>query len=87
VHGDRRTDHVRVPRETLLMRNVEVTPEGQYVRRPGSADKASYGTMVFVRAYIVAGAASALAKGLTIAVRYSAGACALATTLRARTWD
>ena len=55
------------------MRYVEVTPDGRYVRLPGSTEKSSYGTMIFVRAYIVAGAASALAKGLTIAVRYSSG--------------
>lgn len=69
----RMPDHFRVPRETMLMRYVEVTPDGRYVRLPGSTEKSSYGTMIFVRAYIVAGAASALAKGLTIAVRYSSG--------------
>ena len=56
-----------------MMKHAQVTADGSYVRAPGSSEKASYGTMVFVRAYIVAGAASALAKGATIAVRYSAG--------------
>jgi len=57
----------------MLSKNVEVTPDGRYVRKPGTSEKASYGTMILVRAYIVANAAAALAKGLTITVRYSAG--------------
>lgn len=63
-------DHVRVPRECMLMRYARVEPDGTYVRPPSS--KLSYGTMVFVRSSIVFNAAKNLARAATIATRYSA---------------
>ncbi|KXZ49049.1 hypothetical protein GPECTOR_23g135 [Gonium pectorale] len=65
-------DHVRIPREDMLMRFSQVTPEGRYVPPPPSNSKASYATMVFVRADIVKNAGSTLARAVTIAVRYAA---------------
>ena len=47
---------------------LQVTPEGKYVPPPASNQKASYATMVYVRATIVEGAGWALARSVTIAV-------------------
>ncbi|KAJ3172573.1 hypothetical protein HDU88_005902 [Geranomyces variabilis] len=63
-------DHVRIPRENMLMRYARVEADGSYVRPPSS--KLSYGTMVYVRASIVSNAAKNLARAATIATRYSA---------------
>ncbi|CAK0735983.1 hypothetical protein CVIRNUC_000672 [Coccomyxa viridis] len=65
-------NHVRVPHENMLARFAKVTPEGKYVPPPASNQKASYATMVYVRATIVEGAGWALARSVTIAVRYAA---------------
>ncbi|EIE26831.1 acyl-CoA oxidase [Coccomyxa subellipsoidea C-169] len=65
-------NHVRVPLDNMLMRFSKVTPEGKYVPPPPSNQKASYATMVYVRATIVEGAGWALARSVTIAVRYAA---------------
>ncbi|GFR44234.1 hypothetical protein Agub_g5369 [Astrephomene gubernaculifera] len=65
-------DHVRIPRENMLMRFAKVTPNGRYVPPPPSNSKASYATMVFVRADIVKNSGSTLARAVTIAVRYAA---------------
>ncbi|KAL6761791.1 acyl-CoA dehydrogenase/oxidase C-terminal [Haematococcus lacustris] len=65
-------DHVRIPREYMLMRFAQVTPEGRYVPPPPSNSKASYATMVFVRADIVKNAGLVLARAVTIATRYAA---------------
>lgn len=47
---------------------LQVTPEGEYKPPPPSNQKASYATMVYVRATIVEGAGWALARSVTIAV-------------------
>ncbi|BDA40509.1 Peroxisomal acyl-coenzyme A oxidase 1 [Coccomyxa sp. Obi] len=65
-------NHVRVPLDNMLMRFSKVTAEGEYVPPPPSNQKASYATMVYVRATIVEGAGWALARSVTIAVRYAA---------------
>ncbi|GLC45233.1 hypothetical protein PLESTB_000722200 [Pleodorina starrii] len=65
-------DHVRIPRDQMLMRFAKVTPEGRYVPPPPSNSKASYATMVFVRADIVKNAGSSLGRAVTIATRYAA---------------
>ncbi|RZF45952.1 hypothetical protein LSTR_LSTR008329 [Laodelphax striatellus] len=64
-------DHVRIPRDQMLMKNAQVLKDGTYQKSPG--DKLAYGTMIFVRVAVVRGvAASYLAKAVTIATRYSA---------------
>ncbi|EFN76281.1 probable peroxisomal acyl-coenzyme A oxidase 1 [Harpegnathos saltator] len=63
-------DHVRIPRENMLMKNSQVLEDGTYVK--ASSDKLTYGTMMFVRVVLVRDIASYLSKAVTIAVRYSA---------------
>jgi len=53
----------------MLMRYAKVSPDGQYTKPPHA--KIAYGTMISVRAFLVRGAARDLAKGVTIAIRYS----------------
>ena len=63
-------DHVRIPRDQMLMKNAQVLKDGTYVRAQTS--KLSYGTMVFVRSMIVADVSGrGLAAAATIATRYS----------------
>ncbi|KAJ3143102.1 hypothetical protein HK100_010685 [Physocladia obscura] len=59
-----------IPRDHMLMRFSKVDKEGNYHAPP--VQRISYGTMIFVRAYLVASSALALARGATVAVRYSA---------------
>nr|ALB76817.1 acyl-CoA oxidase 1 [Jatropha curcas] len=70
-NGVLRFDHVRIPRNQMLMRVMQVTREGKcaqsYVPR-----QLIYGTMVYVRQTIVADASSALSRAVCIATRYSA---------------
>lgn len=49
--------------------NPQVTEEGEYVPPPAANSKASYATMVYVRATIVEDAGWLLARSVTIAVR------------------
>jgi len=66
-------DHVRVPRENLLNRYAEVTPEGEYVSPIDSPSKRFFttiGALVAGRVSVALGALSAMKSGLTIAVRY-----------------
>ncbi|KAL4854889.1 Peroxisomal acyl-coenzyme A oxidase 1 [Chlorella vulgaris] len=65
-------DHVRVPREAMLMRFAQVTEEGRYVPPPPDNQKASYATMVYVRATIVRDSGDFLSRAVTIATRYTA---------------
>ncbi|EFJ46884.1 hypothetical protein VOLCADRAFT_92640 [Volvox carteri f. nagariensis] len=58
--------------ETTATYDRQVTPEGRYVPPPPSNSKASYATMVFVRADIVKNAGSSLGRAVTIATRYAA---------------
>jgi len=69
-NGFLRFNQFRVPRDALLMKYSQVTPEGEYIKPPHN--KVSYGTMVLIRASIVAGASQVLGRALTVAVRYSA---------------
>lgn len=55
-----------------LLSRTQVTPEGRYIPPPPANSKASYATMVFVRADIVRNASSALGRAVTIATRYAA---------------
>ncbi|XP_065204921.1 probable peroxisomal acyl-coenzyme A oxidase 1 [Planococcus citri] len=64
-------EHVRIPRDRMLMKNNKVLKDGTYVKSQN--EKLTYGTMIFVRVVIVRGvAATSLAKAVTIATRYSA---------------
>ena len=63
-------DHVTLPRDHMLMKNASMSADGVY--SPPRVAKASYGTMISVRAGIVATAGLSLAKAATIAVRYCA---------------
>ncbi|ODV91804.1 hypothetical protein CANCADRAFT_30130 [Tortispora caseinolytica NRRL Y-17796] len=61
--------NVRIPRENMLNRFSNVTPDGNYV--PPVHPKLSYGSMLTLRANIVAGFGKSLAKAATIASRYT----------------
>uniref|UniRef100_A0A0B8RV50 Acyl-coenzyme A oxidase n=1 Tax=Philothamnus irregularis TaxID=1899461 RepID=A0A0B8RV50_9SAUR len=69
-NGYLKMDNYRIPRENMLMKHAKVEPDGTYVK-PLNA-KLTYGTMVFIRSFIVGDAARSLAKACTIAIRYSA---------------
>uniref|UniRef100_A0A383WBN6 Acyl-coenzyme A oxidase n=2 Tax=Tetradesmus obliquus TaxID=3088 RepID=A0A383WBN6_TETOB len=71
-NGFMRMDHVRIPRANMMSRFSKVTPEGSYVPPPPANAKASYATMLFVRADIVRNSGGVLSKAATIAVRYAA---------------
>ncbi|CAJ1928584.1 unnamed protein product [Sphenostylis stenocarpa] len=64
-------DHVRIPRNQMLMRVSQVTREGKYVHS-NVPRQLIYGTMVNVRQKIVADASVALSRAVCIATRYSA---------------
>ncbi|KAI8977142.1 hypothetical protein BDF20DRAFT_913512 [Mycotypha africana] len=61
-------DHVRIPRDNMLMKFAKVTRNGQYI--PPVHDKLSYGSMVKLRVDIVHNAGWLLGKACTIATRY-----------------
>ncbi|XP_078619508.1 peroxisomal acyl-coenzyme A oxidase 1-like [Branchiostoma floridae x Branchiostoma japonicum] len=68
-NGFARFDHVRIPRENMLMKFARVEADGTYVQPPSS--KLAYSNMVYLRGTFVMSAAQALASATTIAVRYS----------------
>ncbi|KAK4422908.1 Peroxisomal acyl-coenzyme A oxidase 1 [Sesamum alatum] len=70
-NGLLRFDHVRIPRNQMLMRVSQVTREGKY-KQSDVPRQLVYGTMVYVRQTIVVDASSALSKAVCIATRYSA---------------
>ncbi|KAL5748442.1 hypothetical protein ACOSP7_025483 [Xanthoceras sorbifolium] len=70
-NGVLRFDHVRIPRNQMLMRVFQVTREGK-VTQSNVPRQLVYGTMVFVRQTIVADASCALSRAVCIATRYSA---------------
>ncbi|NWY16762.1 ACOX1 oxidase, partial [Aphelocoma coerulescens] len=69
-NGYLKMDNYRIPRENMLMKYAQVEPDGTYVK-PVS-DKLTYGTMVFIRSFIVGDSARSLSRACTIAIRYSA---------------
>lgn len=71
-NGWLRFDHVKVPRDAMLMRYSSVKENGTYVPPPSQNSKASYATMVYVRATIVRDAGDFLGRAATISVRYTA---------------
>jgi hypothetical protein len=64
--------HASAARANMMMRFSKVTPEGAYVPPPPANSKASYATMLFVRADIVRNSGGVLSKAVTIATRYAA---------------
>lgn len=63
-------DHVRIPRKNMMMKNAQVLEDGTFVK--AESNVLTYGTMVFVRVWIVKDMAKFLAMASTIAIRYSA---------------
>lgn len=68
-NGFARFDHVRIPREYLLMGNVEVKRDGSYIKP--QHQKLFYASMTFTRMNIAFLVAFQLAQAVTIAIRYS----------------
>ncbi|XP_077990252.1 peroxisomal acyl-coenzyme A oxidase 1-like [Glandiceps talaboti] len=68
-NGFLRFDHVRIPRENMLMKYAKVQPDGTYIK-PQSM-KLAYGSMVLLRVNFTRTAAECLAMASTIAIRYS----------------
>lgn len=64
-------NNVQIPRENMLMKYSQVSPEGLY-RKKGGSEKLTYIAMVEVRANLAYYSAVGLAKACTIAIRYSA---------------
>ncbi|KAG2226088.1 hypothetical protein INT45_011705 [Circinella minor] len=78
-------DHYRVPHISFLAKFSQVKPgTGEYVK-PVNA-RLSYGTMVLTRAGIVNGSSLVLARGATVAVRYSAIRRQFVDTAEPRKW-
>ena len=63
-------ENVRIPRESMMMKNSQVLEDGTYVKALN--DKLTYGTMMFVRVVLVKDITSYLSKAVTITTRYSA---------------
>ena len=68
-NGYVRFDHFRIPRDNMLMKYAQVAPDGTYTRRLSS--KLGYGSMVQLRTTISYASFDALARAITIAIRYS----------------
>ncbi|CAM8988893.1 unnamed protein product [Rhodiola kirilowii] len=64
-------ENVRIPRDQMFMRVLQVTRYGKVVKSEVPR-QLSYGTMVFVRQSIVYEASTALSRAVCIATRYSA---------------
>ncbi|KAM7259932.1 hypothetical protein ACFE04_015673 [Oxalis oulophora] len=70
-NGVLRFDHVRIPRDQMLMRVSQVTREGKLLKS-NVPRQLMYSTMVYVRQTIVSDAANYLSRAVCIATRYSA---------------
>ena len=69
-NGGLRFNQYRIPHENMLCRFAQLDKNGTYHRPPHA--KLSYGTMVYVRSYMISHASRDLARACTIAIRYSA---------------
>jgi acyl-CoA oxidase len=70
--GFLRLENVRIPREHMFSKYQEITKDGKYVKSEKKTNpKLHYATMMFTRGMMVGGAAAALARASTIAIRYS----------------
>jgi len=65
-------NNVRIPRENMLSKYKQVSPEGVYSAPSRGLEKMGYAPMVKIRADIVIGASEVLGKACTVAIRYSA---------------
>ena len=75
-NGRIRFDGVRIPRDALLDRFAQVSPEGEYhspIPSPGRRFFTMLGTLVAGRISIAAASQAVAKKALVIAVRYAAG--------------
>lgn len=75
--GYLRMQNVHVPLECMMAKRQHVTEDGEYVRHgkpspEGKKNKAAYLTMMMARTTMIGGAAGALSKAATIAIRYAA---------------
>ncbi|XP_059639901.1 peroxisomal acyl-coenzyme A oxidase 1-like [Cornus florida] len=70
-NGVLKFDHIRIPRNQMLMRVSQISREGK-ISQSNVPRQLVYGTMVYVRQTIVADASCALSKAVCIATRYSA---------------
>lgn len=67
-----RLENVRIPREFMLSKYQEVSPDGQYIKSSKKTnDKLHYATMMFTRGGMVKSSGGYLARAVTIAIRYS----------------
>eukprot|EP01088_Endostelium_zonatum_P011412 TRINITY_DN25544_c0_g1_i1.p1 TRINITY_DN25544_c0_g1~~TRINITY_DN25544_c0_g1_i1.p1 ORF type:complete len:501 (-),score=105.77 TRINITY_DN25544_c0_g1_i1:98-1600(-) len=71
--GFMRLTNVRIPRDRMLAKNQQVTPEGKYVLSEAKMknSKLHYATMMFTRGSMVKSSGGWLARAVTIATRYS----------------
>ncbi|KXN84395.1 Peroxisomal acyl-coenzyme A oxidase 1 [Leucoagaricus sp. SymC.cos] len=70
-NGYARFDHVRIPRQNMMMGQAKVARNGDYTPPSKEHAKSSYSTMIYARALVAYAAAFQLAKACTIAIRYS----------------
>nr|XP_002741939.1 PREDICTED: peroxisomal acyl-coenzyme A oxidase 1-like [Saccoglossus kowalevskii] len=69
-NGFLRLDHVRIPRDNMLMKHTRVLADGTYVKPP--TNKLVYGTLVYARVGYLLTCTDCLAMACTIVSRYSA---------------
>ncbi|KAG0003248.1 Acyl-coenzyme A oxidase (Acyl-CoA oxidase) [Entomortierella chlamydospora] len=88
-NGYARFDHVRIPRENMLMRFSQVSRDGVYSKP--IHPKLAYGGMTAVRTTLINHSALSMARGATIAIRYCAvrrqGNVNVATNLESQVLD
>ncbi|KAK3102107.1 hypothetical protein FSP39_008857 [Pinctada imbricata] len=63
-------NNIRIPRENMLMKNAQVSPDGTFTAK--APNQANYATMVMVRVDISQYSSYLLSQGATIGIRYSA---------------
>ncbi|KIJ61734.1 hypothetical protein HYDPIDRAFT_96089 [Hydnomerulius pinastri MD-312] len=68
-NGFARFDHVKIPRKNMFSKFAEVTEDGRYIKPVNP--KHSFGGMMYIRATMVTSAGWTLARGITIAIRYT----------------
>lgn len=68
-NGYARFDHYRIPKENMLSKFAQVTEDGTYVKPPHA--KLSYGGMMYIRSGMIFHSGSAVARAITIAIRYA----------------